>query len=389
MVHILVLEKSELFFDNQMLQRSIAPEIPMRFLTLTQAHDPRWLWWHFFYLNGNSWVSGIWRKSSRHGGNLDGWSCSSVSLLCYFEVGVEERTNKPMTKLRVFNFQSFNFEIWRLSSQLTLLGIEALCSGWAVETIRVSPYSSKEPCWTYQYKAKSQIWKKLLELQWCSECQPPWNGARDEICRFSSVAPLWGSKLCQNALGSTLAAWSGIAPLNKNSNHFCFTRCKGNEIELFGYFFWRRWLHPGEVSAVWLAQWKTTLNVVISFLLHFESFLVSCFGDVFSTSDWSGLQAPWLEPGVFYVGKLHTPFPQNSTTCLRPDEECSEKKNIWCLKAQGVGWHEPFQRKLSEKCDSLKNTTWKAFVLKQLLPDSCPLVAKEVTRTVRPEWTVT
>lgn len=68
------------------------------------------------------------------------------------------------------------------------------------------------------------------------ECQPPWNGARDEICRFSSVAPLWGSKLCQNALGSTLAAWSGIAPVNKNSNHFCFTRCKGNEIELFGYF---------------------------------------------------------------------------------------------------------------------------------------------------------
>ena len=95
-----------------------------------------------------------------------------------------------------------------------------------------------------------------------------------------------------------------------------------------------------------------TLNVVISFLLHFESFLISCFGDVLSTSDWSGLQAPWLEPGVFYVGKLHTPFPQNSTTCLRPDEECSEKKNIWCLKAQGVGWHEPFQRKWSEKCDS-------------------------------------
>lgn len=117
---------------------------------------------------------------------------------------------------------------------------------------------------------------------------------------------------------------------------------------------WRSWLHPGRVSAAWLAQWKTTLKVVISFLLHFESFLISCFGDVLSTSDWSGLQAPWLEPGVFYVGKLHTPFPQNSTTCLRPDEECSEKKNIWCLRAQGVGWHEVFQRKWSEKCDSLK-----------------------------------
>jgi len=143
---LLPLEKSELSLDNRILQRSIALEIPMRFLTLTQAHDPPWLWWHFFYLNGNSWVSGIWRKSSRHGGNLDGWSCSSVSLVCYFEVGVEERTNKPMTKLRVSNFQSCNFEIWRLSSQLTLLGIEALCSGWAVETIRVSPYSSPEPC---------------------------------------------------------------------------------------------------------------------------------------------------------------------------------------------------------------------------------------------------
>ena len=99
---------SELFFDNQMLQRSIAFEIPMRFFTLTQAHDPPWLWWHFFYLNGNSWISHIWRKSSRHGGSLDGWSCSSVSLVCYFEVGVEENTNKPMTKLRVFNFQSFD-----------------------------------------------------------------------------------------------------------------------------------------------------------------------------------------------------------------------------------------------------------------------------------------
>ena len=137
---------SELSLDNQMLQRSIAPEIPMRFLTLTQAHDPPWLWWHFFYLNGNSWIGGIWRKSSRHRGSLDGWWCSSVSLVCYFEVGVEERTNKPMTKLRVFNFQSFSFEIWRLSSQLTLWGIEALCSGWAVDTTRVSPYSSPEPC---------------------------------------------------------------------------------------------------------------------------------------------------------------------------------------------------------------------------------------------------
>ena len=34
------LEKSELSLENRMLQRSIALEIPMRFLTLTQAHDP-------------------------------------------------------------------------------------------------------------------------------------------------------------------------------------------------------------------------------------------------------------------------------------------------------------------------------------------------------------
>jgi len=37
-------------------------------------------------------------------------------------------------------------------------------------------------------------------------------------------------------------------------------------------FLLRRWLHPGGVSAVWLAQLKTTLKVVISFL--FESFWI-------------------------------------------------------------------------------------------------------------------
>ena len=37
-------------------------------------------------------------------------------------------------------------------------------------------------------------------------------------------------------------------------------------------FLLRRWLHPGGVSAAWLAQWKTTLNVVISFLFHFWVF---------------------------------------------------------------------------------------------------------------------
>ena len=132
-------------------------------------------------------------------------------------------------------------------------------------------------------------------------------------------------------------------------------------------FLLRRWLHPGGVSAAWLAQWKSTLNVVISFLFDFWI--------IFDLLFWWCLEHQWLERSASTLAwtwhilrwkvahpfspKLHNLSPAWWRMLGKKEHLMPESARCW------MAW--TFPTKMKWKMWLLKKTIWKTLVLKQLL----------------------
>ncbi len=166
--------------------------------------------------------------------------------------------------------------------------------------------------------------------------------------------------------------------------------CKGNEIKC---------LCPQHGLPKKWKKYIESCHLVSWFLVGI--ILVSCFGYV-STSDWSGLQAPWLEPGIFSSCSAHLfiDFQHKQQEILRWKVAHHYPKNPQLVSglmknARKKRTSDAWGRKvldgmnLSNK-NEVNNLTPKRIIhhLRHLSLNSyCPLVVKEVTRNVRPKWT--